>query len=52
MHVLGWNRSERDIPGVTPVELDTLLAESDFNIIPAASLTEAAQKVVSAAEGK
>lgn len=30
MHVIGWNRSDRAVPGVTPVELDTLLAESDF----------------------
>ncbi|MFT7286718.1 MAG: glyoxylate reductase [Halieaceae bacterium] len=30
MRVLGWNRSEREIPSVERYELDALLAESDF----------------------
>lgn len=30
MQVLGWNRSRRDLPGVTQVGLDELLARSDF----------------------
>ena len=30
MRVLGWSRSERDVPGVERVALDTLLAQSDF----------------------
>ncbi|TGD75792.1 D-glycerate dehydrogenase [Mangrovimicrobium sediminis] len=30
MRVLGWNRTPREVPGVTPVSLDTLLGESDF----------------------
>ncbi len=30
MRVLGWNRSERTVPGVENTELDALLAESDF----------------------
>jgi glyoxylate reductase len=30
MRVLAWNRSPRDVDGVSQVDLDTLLAESDF----------------------
>ncbi len=30
MRVLGWNRTPRDIPGIESVELDDLLAASDF----------------------
>ena len=30
MRVLGWNRSERDVPGVENCDLDTLLEQSDF----------------------
>ena len=30
MRVLGWNRTARDIPGIESVELDDLLAASDF----------------------
>jgi glyoxylate reductase len=30
MHVLGWNRSERRVPGVENVGLDELLLRSDF----------------------
>ena len=30
MCVLGWNRTARDIPGIESVELDDLLAASDF----------------------
>lgn len=29
MQVIGWNRSPRQVPGVTQVELDTLLAAAD-----------------------
>lgn len=30
MRVLGWNRSQRDVPGVVQVDLEELLAEADF----------------------
>jgi glyoxylate reductase len=30
MRILGWNRSERDIPGIEQIDLETLLRESDF----------------------
>lgn len=30
MRVLGWSRSAREVPGVTQVPLEALLAESDF----------------------
>ncbi|AQA17561.1 D-glycerate dehydrogenase [Halioglobus japonicus] len=30
MRVLGWNRSPRDVAGIDSVDLDKLLAESDF----------------------
>jgi glyoxylate reductase len=30
MHVLAWNRTERDVPGVENVSLDELLLRSDF----------------------
>jgi len=30
MRILGWNRTPRSIPGIESVELDALLAESDF----------------------
>ena len=30
MRVLGWNRTERDIPGIDSVSLDELLLRSDF----------------------
>lgn len=30
MRVLGWNRSERSVDGVTRADLDSLLTESDF----------------------
>jgi glyoxylate reductase len=36
MRVLAWNRSPRDVAGVNQVELDSLLAESDFVAITVA----------------
>lgn len=30
MRILGWNRSDRPVPGIESVELDDLLAASDF----------------------
>ena len=47
MRVLGWNRSERQVPGVAPVDLDTLLTESDFVSVHVA-LTEETRSLIDA----
>lgn len=36
MRILGWNRSERPVPGVELMDLDALLGESDFVCITVA----------------
>jgi glyoxylate reductase len=40
MKVLAWNRTAREVPGVTSVDLDTLLRESDFVSIHVARTDE------------
>ena len=47
MRVIGWNRSARDIPGVEAVDLETLLAESDFVSVNVA-LTDATRGLIDA----
>lgn len=40
MNIIGWNRSEKYIPGVQQVEIDTLLQQSDFISLHLAENTE------------
>lgn len=47
MRVLGWNRSERDVPGVENVSLDELLLRSDFVSVHVA-LTEQTHHLLNA----